>query len=235
MSDLNEQITCERHGESHATFVCGHLPGSLGAGFFVAEESADPRPDAWCQRCDEVVASRGDWDDVSEAFADVTVVCAGCYDEIRKDNTRREKGTAEPFMEADSPSLMEDALAGATRTEETLVADGDHFVRVCLELPVTDGSGPLVYGVWVTLSEENFAEFTSRLKAPDRFQDGPYFGWFSNSLPGWPETLELKTRVHLRPPPLRPVIELEPTDHPLAVAQREGLSPERWRVLLGRQ
>ena len=64
-----------------------------------------------------------------------------------------------------------------------------------------------------------------------RYLDGPYFGWFATRLGQWPETLQLKTHVHLRPPPLRPVIELEPTDHPLAIAQREGISRERHRAL----
>jgi hypothetical protein len=34
----------------------------------------------------------------------------------------------------------------------------------------------------------------------------------------------LNTQVHLRGGNLRPRIELEPTDHPLAVEQREGIS-----------
>jgi hypothetical protein len=33
--------------------------------------------------------------------------------------------------------------------------------------------------------------------------------------------------LHLRDDGMRPYIELEPTDHPLAVEQREGISPER--------
>ena len=49
------------------------------------------------------------------------------------------------------------------------------------------------------------------------------FGWFSNSLPGYPETLSLKCMLHARPGGLRPLIELEATDHPLSVAQRQGI------------
>ncbi|MGW1264432.1 DUF2199 domain-containing protein [Streptomyces drozdowiczii] len=33
-------------------------------------------------------------------------------------------------------------------------------------------------------------------------------------------TLNLKTRVHTRPVGDRPFVELEPTDHPLAIEQR---------------
>jgi len=39
--------------------------------------------------------------------------------------------------------------------------------------------------------------------------------------------LNLKTLVHLRSGGLRPFIELEPTDHPLAVEQRNGISMTR--------
>ena len=40
------------------------------------------------------------------------------------------------------------------------------------------------------------------------------------------DTLELKTMVHLRPMPERPAIVLEPSDHPLALQQRDGIPME---------
>ena len=49
----------------------------------------------------------------------------------------------------------------------------------------------------------------------------------SAALRGYPDTENLKTMVHPREPGLRPLIELEPTDHPLAVEQREGISQDR--------
>jgi hypothetical protein len=39
--------------------------------------------------------------------------------------------------------------------------------------------------------------------------------------------VNLKTRVHLRDHGIRPLIELEPTEHPVAVEQREGISVAR--------
>ena len=56
---------------------------------------------------------------------------------------------------------------------------------------------------------------------------GPCFGWFSDKLSGYPETLGLKTMGHLQSYPDRPLIELEPTDHPLAVEQRDGVPLDR--------
>lgn len=43
----------------------------------------------------------------------------------------------------------------------------------------------------------------------------------------WTDTLHLKTMVHLRDHGIRPVIELESTDHPLAVEQRCGITLDR--------
>jgi len=46
-------------------------------------------------------------------------------------------------------------------------------------------------------------------------------------LPLYPSTENLKTRVHLRDNGVRPYIELEATDHPLAVEQRNGIAADR--------
>lgn len=77
------------------------------------------------------------------------------------------------------------------------------------------------YGVWASLSEQSYLE-ARRLYAEDA-AGGPFFGWFMNSIGTFPETYALKLRSHFRPK-LRPSLELEPTEHPLAVAQREGVS-----------
>jgi hypothetical protein len=48
-----------------------------------------------------------------------------------------------------------------------------------------------------------------------------------NAIPGYPETLNLKTMVHIQSVVLRPEVELEPTEHPLSVEQRHGITWER--------
>ena len=50
------------------------------------------------------------------------------------------------------------------------------------------------------------------------------FGWFSSRLPGYPDTLSLKCMVHPRDDGMRPAIELEDSDHPLAVQQCGGIA-----------
>jgi hypothetical protein len=112
-------------------------------------------------------------------------------------------------------------------SDQCIIDNQHYFVRGCLEIPVLDGPGPFVWGVWVSLSEKSFERMSELWAAPGRESEAPYFGWVSTSLPGYPETLNLKANVHSRPVGHRPLIELEPTDHPLAVEQREGITMAR--------
>ncbi len=101
------------------------------------------------------------------------------------------------------------------------------FIRGCLEIPVSGWDEPFVYGVWVSLSEASFDQFCDTFEVAARSHIGPFFGWLTNRLPLYPDTLALKTRVHLRNDGIRPRIELEPTDHPLAIEQRNGIDSDR--------
>jgi hypothetical protein len=252
VSDPEKFVDCANHGRGSAAFVCGHLAAGSRAGFYAAGGSGDPRPDAWCQRCEEVrLAEGGEWNRAAAAFLGVKLICAGCYDAVREKNERvadvavatrftcescgeRHAGLPRDFA-FDAPKPW-GALSPAERSSAVLTSDvceigDDRFVRACLEIPVLRSAGPLVYGVWVSLSARNYAEFVAHADELRRYRDGPYFGWFCNSIPGYPETALLKTNVHVRPPPLRPVVILEPTDHPLALDQRAGITQERFRSI----
>jgi hypothetical protein len=82
-----------------------------------------------------------------------------------------------------------------------------------------------------SLSKENFKRAVQFWETVGRENEPPYFGWLSSRLPLYPETLSLKTNVHTRPVGQRPFIELEPTDHPLAVEQRNGITMARVREI----
>ena len=68
-------------------------------------------------------------------------------------------------------------------------------------------------------------------RQPGRESEPPYFGWLQTSLPSSSSTVNLKTLVHTQSVSERPLIELEPTDHPLAVEQREGITLARVRAI----
>jgi hypothetical protein len=101
------------------------------------------------------------------------------------------------------------------------------FVRGCLEIPVHGADQPFSWGVWVSLSEPNFRAWVENFDQPRRSHVGPFFGWLNASLKPYPETVNLKTNVHLRDNGVRPWIELQPAGHPLAVEQRNGISVDR--------
>ena len=103
----------------------------------------------------------------------------------------------------------------------------EFYVKGLLEVPVRGATEPFVWGVWLSLSEESFARYVELHEDERRAPGETFFGWLANRVPGYPDTSLLKTMVHVRAYPLRPWVELEPTDHPLAVEQREGISRER--------
>lgn len=103
--------------------------------------------------------------------------------------------------------------------------DGHFFVRCVLVIPLLDGpERTLEFGPWSSLSEDNFWRYVGTFKDPDQSELGDMSGWLSNEVRGFPGSLNLKCRVCPQDNDQRPLVQLEPTDHPLAVAQREGIS-----------
>ena len=115
---------------------------------------------------------------------------------------REERG----FCNADFCQMTDDA------------GDPARFVRGTIEIPIADpvdaDEPNVVIGVWASLSEKSLEELL-RVWNDDEADAGPWFGWLSNHIPMYPETLGVPTHVHFRPG-LRPLIEVEPGDHPLA-------------------
>ena len=108
------------------------------------------------------------------------------------------------------------------------VDDEHHFIRGLLEIPIIGREEAFGWGVWTSLSKASMDLVWEAWERPDRHSIGPFFGWLNTSLlPFYPETASLKTHVHMNPPPFIPSVKLEPTDHPLAVEQREGMTLER--------
>src|SRR5262249_23941830 len=101
------------------------------------------------------------------------------------------------------------------------------FVLGRIEIPVVGCEEPFVWLAWVLLSQKNFRRASELWCTVGRENEPAYFGWLSSALPYEPSTLNLKVNLHTRPVGERPFIELEPTEHPLAVEQRQGISLAR--------
>jgi len=122
----------------------------------------------------------------------------------------------------------EERAARAKLSQDVCIIDGEErYIRGVIEVPVHGLDDCFAYGVWVSVSETSFQRIHELWDAEVRDDEPPLFGWLCNNLAPYGDTLHLKTNLHLRNGGLRPSIELEPTDHPLAVEQREGITLDR--------
>jgi hypothetical protein len=114
-------------------------------------------------------------------------------------------------------------------TEDFCIVNGeDFFVRCLLRLPIIDKpDNSFSFCIWSSLSRANFDLYLDTFDGGKQGGLGPWFGWFSNRLIGYPDTLYLKCHVHPRADRQRPLVELEPTEHPLAIEQRAGITFDR--------
>jgi hypothetical protein len=111
---------------------------------------------------------------------------------------------------------------------QKLFNEKHYFIFGNIDIPIIDSKEIFRWSVWVSLSKTNYERSSKLWNTEGREKEPPYFGWLSTSLPiYYPSTINLKTNVHTNPVGVRPFIELEPTDHPLAVEQRNGITVAR--------
>jgi len=113
-------------------------------------------------------------------------------------------------------------------TEDDCVIDEKEFyLKGLLEIPLRGLADQFVWGIWLSVSAKSYARFVESFENVNRGGGEHFFGWVCTEIPGYPSTQLLKANLHIREYPIRPRVELEPTDHPLAIEQRDGLSPLR--------
>jgi hypothetical protein len=82
-------VHCATHGRAERALVCGHLfaqartDDAAPMAYFLGEDDpgdaqATEATCAWCAQCDAVLQREDEWNDASEAFADIHVVCTDC-------------------------------------------------------------------------------------------------------------------------------------------------------------
>ena len=88
-SDDEETIDCSVHGDAYVTYICDHLIDGLDSDWYSTEpEDESDWPSAWCGTCHQHFLVENEWNEKSEAAADisnnVSIICHFCY-EILKD------------------------------------------------------------------------------------------------------------------------------------------------------
>jgi hypothetical protein len=107
-----------------------------------------------------------------------------------------------------------------------------YYIRACLEIPVLKRDAPFVWGVWCSLSENSMRDMMEYWDDPIRSTRGPYFGWLCTLIPGYPDTVYLKTMVYPNSIGQRPSVILEQSLHPLALDQKNGITLERLKDIV---
>lgn len=111
--------------------------------------------------------------------------------------------------------------------------DDEHFfVRGLIQLPIVGTAEHLRWGVWGSLSRENF-ETLLKIDDNAKHEDLPaMFSWLSTQIPEYPDTINLKMYARTQKPGERVIFELEPTDHPLSQEFHKGIMPERVKEIM---
>lgn len=88
-----KDIECVTHGLSRHAFICQHLDLEIQKGFWEPFETyegmeLDDEDDlqAWCDACEEIRLKCNGWDEDSEKFANIKLVCENCYFELKEFN-----------------------------------------------------------------------------------------------------------------------------------------------------
>lgn len=149
--------------------------------------------------------------------------CASC-DEIHEGMPSF--GAGAPLSYFEVPEAEREARC-SLGTDDCVIDGKFFFVRGCLDIPVHGQSEAFSWGVWVSLSEQSYLKWLEHFDKDHRSHIGPFFGWLNAWLQPYPDTVNIKTQVHLRDHGIRPYVEVEPTDHPLSVEQRDGITVDR--------
>lgn len=99
----------------------------------------------------------------------------------------------------------------------------DRFIRCTLTQKVTEHCENLEYGLWVSLSEKSFQDYSDNYNNDN--YEVKYFGWLSNSLPGYDDTTKIPTTIFTRPGNDRPeIVPYEDFDHQFVKDYYNGIT-----------
>jgi hypothetical protein len=111
-----------------------------------------------------------------------------------------------------------------------VIDEEDFFIRGVLRIPITDAVDKFAFGMWVSLSETNFKKYITPGVVDTKTA---HFGWTNTEIDYYGQsTCGLKSHVFFQDNNQRPLVVLEPTDHPLAIQQRDGITlKQAWDIV----
>ena len=99
----------------------------------------------------------------------------------------------------------------------------DRFIRCTLTQKVIDHCEDLEYGLWVSLSEKSFQDYSDNYDNENH--ETKYFGWLCNDLPDYDFNDSIPTTVFTRTGHQRPeIVPHENFDHPFVYDYYNGIT-----------
>ena len=114
----SDKVECPVHGTQEMAFVCQHLAQGEKQGFHLGYDPDHPDelwPDAWCDACEAVLEQEGEWNEKTEQFADIKLVCAQCYEALRALNWTQNESA---FV-----ALVQESYADLEPKQKTFLAE----------------------------------------------------------------------------------------------------------------
>lgn len=126
-------------------------------------------------------------------------------------------------------SIPKEEWAKRIELEKSLcVIDEKYFFhRGSLIIPIIDYPDDLVFDVWTSISQENFEKRMDLWHDPLRINQSPYFGWLNTFIPGYGNTLNLKTMAQERDVDLIPLIQMIDDSSQLTIDQQNGITIDK--------
>lgn len=115
----------------------------------------------------------------------------------------------------------------ALSSDQCILDDEHFFILGTLDLPIQGSDEVIRWIAWSTLSRASFERADELWTTDGRESEPPYFGWLSNRIPGFPDSLHIKVLVHTGPLGCRPRFEVVEDEHPIRDAQRRGITSEK--------
>jgi hypothetical protein len=101
----------------------------------------------------------------------------------------------------------------------------DRFIRCTLTLKVVDHCEDLEYGLWVSLSEKSFQDYSDNFNNENH--ETKYFGWLSSDLPDYDFKESIPTNVLAQTGNQRPeIVPHQDYDHPFVRDYYNGITKE---------
>lgn len=99
----------------------------------------------------------------------------------------------------------------------------DRFIRCTLTQKVIDHCEDLEHGLWVSLSEKSFQDYSDNYKNENH--EVAYFGWLCNDVPGYTFDESIPTSVYTRKGNARPeIVPHEDFQHPFVFDYYNGIT-----------